>query len=59
LLFLFFIDTNLAATTYAYEKMADTVSQNCDSPSPIGSIGPSAFQYYIFYPPRVVTKCVE
>jgi len=36
LLFLFFIDINLAATTYAYEKMADTVSHNCNSPSPIG-----------------------
>ena len=32
-------------------KMADTVSQNCDSPSPIGWIGPSALQYYIFYLP--------
>jgi len=33
---LFFTDINLAGANYVYEKMADTVSQNCDSPSPIG-----------------------
>jgi len=33
--------------------MAATVSQNCSLPLPIGWIGPSAFQHYIFYPPTM------